>query len=147
MDDIRDSFSKLKKDFKHRLRGKKEKPDRTGANAAGERVDSSDSLPQPEPRVAAGGHGGEGSGISTDGRQVRSRGRSPQPGPVPVSGSDNDGKRREADVGEKEVSQRSPRLDPNAELVVDSGPSREVERAYPSPSTPSIPPTAAPDST
>ena len=147
MDDIRNSFSRLKKDLKHRLRGRKVKLDRTGANATEERVDSSDSLPQPAPRVAASGHDGEGSRISTDGQQVRSRDQSPQPEPVPTGGSDDDGKRREANVGGREVSKISSGLDSNAEFVVDNGPSREVERVYSSQSTPSIQPTGASDST
>ena len=147
MDNIRNSVSRLKKDLKHRLRGKKDKSDRSGANAAGERIDSSGSLPQPEPRVAAGGHDGEGSRTSTDARQVRSRDRSPQPESVPAGGSDNDGKKREVDVDGKEVSQSDSRLDPNPEFVVDSRPRREVERVHPSPSTPLIPPTGEPYST
>jgi hypothetical protein len=142
MDGIRNSFSTLKEDFKHRLRGRKDKPDRTGANAAGERVDSSDLLSRPEPRLAAGGHDGGGSRTSADGRQVRSRDGSSQPEP---GGRNNDEKGREADVRGKEVNQRYSRLDPEAEFVEDSGPSREVERIYSSPYTPSIPPTATPD--
>jgi hypothetical protein len=140
MDDIRNSFSKLKKDLKHRLRGRKHKSDRTGTNTAGERVDSSVSLPRSESRVAASGHDGEGSRISIDGRQVRSRDQSPQPELVLAGG--NDGKRREAGVGRKEVT-----LDSNAEFVVNSEPSQKVERVHPSPSAPPIPPTGAPDST
>jgi len=53
----RDSLSRAKKKTKHRLTGSKRKPERTGPDARGERVDPSGSLPQPEPRVAAsGGH-------------------------------------------------------------------------------------------
>jgi hypothetical protein len=40
MDDIRKSLSKLKKDFKHRLGGKKRGEERPGASAAGERASS-----------------------------------------------------------------------------------------------------------
>jgi len=134
-------FSRLKK-----LRRRKHKPGRTGADTVGERVDSSGSLPRPEPRVAAGGHDGEGSRTSTDGRQIRSRDTSPHPESVLAGGSDNDRKSREEDVDGKEVSQSDSRLDPNAEFVVDSGPSRGVERVHPPPSTLSIPPIGEPDS-
>ena len=142
MDDIRDSFSKMKKDLKHRLKGRKYKPDRTGVNAAGETVDSSDSLLRPDSRILARGDDGEGSRTSTEGQQVRSRDRSPQPEPMPAGGSGNDG-----GVDGKETSQRHSGLDPEVEVAVGSGPGREVERAHPSPSTPSIPPTGEPDST
>lgn len=138
MDNIRSSFSRVKKDFKHRLRGKNREPDGTGTNVAGERVGSSDS--RPEPRLAADDRDEESSRISTDGRQARLRDRFPQPEPVTAGRSHND-KRREADASGKEVSQRYSRLDPNAELAVDSRPSQGVGQAYPSP------PSAAPDST
>ena len=147
MDDIRNSFSRLKKDLKHRLKGRKDKPDRKGANAAGERVDSSGSFPRLKHCISASDCDGEGNRISTGGQQVHSRDQFPQPEPVLAGGSDNDGKGRKTDVGGKEASQRYSRLDPNAEFVVDSRPSREAERVHPSPSTPSIPPTGAPDST
>jgi len=147
MDNMRNSFSRMKKDLKHRLKGKKRRPDRTGADVAEERVDSSDSLSRPEPRVAAGGHDGEGSRISMDARQLRSRVQSPQPEPAPASGSDDDGKRREEEIGGKEVNESNFPLDPNVESVVDSGSSQEVEQIYPSSSAPSIPPTGEPDST
>jgi len=147
MDNIRKSFSRMKKDLKHRLKGKEREPDRTGANVAEERVDSSDLLSRPEYRVAAGGHDGEGGRISTDARQLRSRARSPQPEPALAGGSDDDGKRREEEIGGKEVSQRHLPLDSNAEFVVNSGPSHEVGQVHPSPPTPSIQPTGGPDST
>jgi len=146
MDNIRKSFSRMKKDLKHRLKGKKREPGRTEANVAEERVDSSDSLSRSESRVAAGGHDGEGGRISTDARQLRSRAQSPQPEPAPAGGSDDNGKRRE-EIGGKEVSQRHLPLDSNAEFVVNSGPNQEVGQVHPSPPTPSIPPTGGPDST
>ena len=96
MDNIRSSFSRVKKDFKHRLRGKNREPDGTETNVAGERVGSSDS--RPEPRLAADDRDEESSRISTDGRQVRLRDRFPQPEPVTAGRSHND-KRREADAG------------------------------------------------
>ena len=146
MDDIRESFSRLKNSFKHRLRGRKHKPDRTGADPTEESVDSSGSLLRPESRTATGGDDGKGRGTSTDGRQVRSRDRSPQPEPVPASGYDDDGQRGKAGVDGGEASQRHSRLDPDVEVAVGSGPGREVEQVYPSPSAPSIPPSGKPDS-
>lgn len=52
MDDLRGSFSKLKKDIKHRLTGGKRKADKIGCE---ERADPSGSLPQPEPDVVTDG--------------------------------------------------------------------------------------------
>ena len=72
MEDIRKSFSKLKKDFKHRVGGKKRAPDRAGVNTAGEGVGSSASFLQPDLRIAVGGHDGGGSRISTDVSRVHS---------------------------------------------------------------------------
>jgi len=138
MDNIRDSFSRAKEDLKHWLKRKKREPGKTGANVAGERVDSSDSLSRQEPRVTAGGGDGEGNRSDTDRWQDHPRDRSPQPEPVPADGSDNDG---------KELSQECSRPDPTYELVVDGGPRREIERVHPSSTAPSIPPTGEPDST
>ena len=135
MDNILDSLSKKGKKLKDRLRGKKHKPDRTGANTPGEIAGSSGSLLRPEPRIVAGGHDGEESRTSTDVQQDRSRGPSPQPEPTPAGGGDDAQQKGEADVDEKEVSQSHSRLDPDVEAVVDSGASQEVERVYPSPST------------
>ena len=53
MDDARDSFSRLKKGIKHRLTGKKRKGDQPGSGGRVERSETSGSLPQPEPGVAA----------------------------------------------------------------------------------------------
>ena len=136
MDDIRDSFSRIKKDVKHRLRGKKYKPDRTGVSAAGETVGRPGSHLQPESCIAAGGDDGEG---STDGREVRSRDRSPQPEPTPAGGSDYGRQRRETDVAEEEVGQTHSRLDPDVKIAAGSGPGQEVEQVYPPPSTLPIP--------
>ena len=146
MDDIRESFSNLKKGFKQRLSGRKHKPGRTGVGPTEESVDSSGSLLRPESRIVAGGDDGKGRGTSTDGRQVRSRDRSPQPEPVPASGYNDDRQRGKAGVDGGEASQRHSRLDPDIEVAAGSGPSREVEQVYPPPSTPSIPPSGKPDS-
>ena len=112
------------KDFKHRLGGRKRKPDGPGANTAGERADSPNSLSRPESRATASGHEEEGSGITTGGGQARPKEQSPHPEPVPGDGGDDDQKTKEEDV----------------KVAVDSGPGREVEQVYPSPSTPSVPP-------
>lgn len=135
MDDILDSLSKKRKDLERRLRGKRHKPDRTGANTAGENAGLSGSFLQPEPRVVAGGHDREGKRANIDVRQDRPRDRSPQPEPMLVDGSEDDRQRREADIDGKEASQRYSYLDPGAEVVVDSGHSQEAKRVYPSPST------------
>ena len=55
MDDLRDSFSRLKKDVKHRLGKSKRKGDKPGAGGREESVGSSASFPQPEPQVSMGG--------------------------------------------------------------------------------------------
>ena len=55
MDDLRGSFSKMKKDFKHRLTRSKRKADKTGIDGRGETADPSGSPPRPEPHVVAGG--------------------------------------------------------------------------------------------
>ena len=137
-------FSKLKK----RLRGKKHKPDRMGANTPAENVDSGSFL-RPEPRVVAGGgHDGEQSGAGTAGKQVASKDRSPQPELMPAGGSDDDGKRGKAGVDGREVSQRYSHPDPDVGATVGSGPSQvEVEQVHPAPPVPSIPPSGEPDST
>ena len=128
MDDIRESFSKLKKDFKHRLGGKKRALGGDGASSAGERVSTSASLSRPDSHVAASGHNEEGTRISADISQVRSRAPSPMPAD---EGRRNDPQRKEAGVDQKEGGQRESRLDSNIEVAAGSGPSREDERAYP----------------
>jgi len=143
MDDMRNSFSRMKKKIKHRLVESKRKSDRAGSDASGERADSSGPLPRQEPRVAVGGgHDRGGNGTDADGRQVRSTDRAPES--VPAGGSDNDQERGQADVDGREVSQRSSRLDPD--VAVGIGCSREVEEVRPSPSTPPIPHSGRPDS-
>ena len=138
MDDMLDSLSRQGRKLKDRLKGRKDKRDRTGTNTP---VDPSGSLLRPEPRVATSGHDGEGSGTGKDTRQARSRGRSPQP----ERGDDDDRLGRKADVDGKEASQRNSRLVPDVGIVVGSRPSQEVERIYSSPSTPSIQPAREPD--
>ena len=55
MDDLRNSFSRFKKDIKHRLGRSKVKGDKPAAGGREEGVGSSSSLPQPEPGVSTGG--------------------------------------------------------------------------------------------
>ena len=61
MDDIRGSFSRLKKDVKHRLGRSKRKGDKPGAGGREESAGSPSPVPQPEPHVSTGGDG-EGDG-------------------------------------------------------------------------------------
>ena len=147
MDDIRKSFSQLKKGFKHRLRGKKRGADTTGANAAGETTSSSLSLTRPDSRATASGRDEEGGRINADVSQVHSRDRSPQPKPVQEDEGRNNPQGREADVDEKGVGQRHLRLAPGVGGAAGGRPSQEIERA-PSPlSVAPIPPKKEPDST
>ena len=71
MDDLRDSFSKFKKDIKHRLGGNKRKGDKPGPDGREEGVGSSTSFPQPEPRVSTGGgREQEGSGSNVENENI-----------------------------------------------------------------------------
>ena len=139
MDDIRGSFSKVKKKLKQPFRGSKPKSDKTGAGARGERAGSSASLPQPETHVVAGGgHDRGGNETNTDERQVVSTDGPPQPDePEPVPGRDREG--REGGSDGREYSQRYSHLHPDVEVAVGSGRDGEVEQIHPSPSMPSIP--------
>ena len=72
MDELRESFSKLKKDIKHRLPGSKRKTDKTGTDGHEERVSSSGLLPRPEPRVlTSGGREQEGNGSNAEDKSVQ----------------------------------------------------------------------------
>ena len=69
MDDLRDSFSRLKKGVKRRLKGSKRKTDKPAAGKREERVDASGSFPQPEDSAVTGGsceQGGPGSGVGNE---------------------------------------------------------------------------------
>ena len=134
-----DSIAKQGRKFKQRLRGKKNKPDKTGADNAEERVDSSSSLLQPTPHIVAGDHGGAGSRTSMDERRIDSGDRS-QLEPVSVEG------RQEGGDG-TEVSKERSRPDAYAGVVEDSGPSQEAEQLHPASSDPlTPPPTGGPES-
>ena len=129
MDNIRQSFSKLKKDFKHRVRGKKRGAERAEANATGETAGSSLSLTRPDARATASGLDGEGGRISTDALQPHSMDRSPHPKPMHADeGSDNP-QGREADVDEKGASQSHLRLASDVVGAAGSRPSQEIKRA------------------
>jgi hypothetical protein len=54
MDDMRETFSKLKKDIKHRITGKKRKADKARAGGRGERADVSGSPSGSTPDVVTG---------------------------------------------------------------------------------------------
>ena len=134
MDNFLDSVTRTGRKVKDRLRGKKGKRDKTGANTADESIGSPSSLLQPVAHIAAGGHDGGESRASTDTRQVHSRDRSPQPESVLVGGRDDGGERKGVDVGGKEVSQRHSGPDQDVEVDVKSGSNGEVAQVNP-PST------------
>ena len=127
-------LSKLKKKLKPRQPGNKRKPERTGTDAGGERVDSTDSLPRPEPHLLSGGdRDQEGSGANVVGGHVFSTNRPSQPDepePVPVRGSEDDREGGEVDV--------DAHPDVEAEGEGNGVGGKKVEQVYPSPSTPSL---------
>jgi hypothetical protein len=90
--DLREPLSRLKNKIKHRLTGSKRKPGKMEADAGGERVDATGSLPRPEPHiVASGGHDQEGSRANAVGGHVSSTNRPPQPDePDSVPGDENE---------------------------------------------------------
>ena len=140
MDNFLDSVTRKGRKVKERLRGKKDKRDKTGANIAEESIGSSSSVLRPAPHITAGGHDGEGSRTSTDTRPVRSRGRSPQPVSMSVRGREDHREVREADADEKEVSQGPSCPEPNVETVVGGGPGYTEAGVFSSsPSTPILP--------
>ena len=144
MDNVRRSFSNMKKDFKRRLGGKKRALDRAGADTAGDRANSSVSVLRPDSLVAASSHNEEGTTVGTNISQARSRDLSPMPA---GEGRPDNSQRKEADVDEKERDQRDSRPDQDVEVVAGSGPGREDKRAYsPQPVT-LVSPNQQPDGT
>ena len=136
MDDIRKSLSKLKKDFKHRLGGKKRGLDST----AEERVVSPASLLRPSPRAEEGGTG-------TGASQTYSTGPPPHSEPATADDDHLDDPQREEDTGEKGVGRSRSSLDPDVGGGPGSRPSPEIKRASsPLPVT-SIAPKQEPEST
>ena len=139
MDNFLDSVTSKGRKVKERLKGKKGKQDKAGANIPEDSISSSSSFPRPVPHIAAGGHDGGGGRANADTRQVHSRDRSPQPESVPVGGRDDDGGGKEADVDEKVVGRGHSCLEPNIEAVVGGGLGpTEVGPLVPSPSTPIV---------
>ena len=135
MDNFLDSVTSKGRKVKQRLKGKKGKKDKAGANITHESISSPSSLLQPVPHIAAAGRDGEGSRASADTPQVHSRDRSPQPEAVVVGGKDNDGEGNSVD--EKLAGRGHSRLEPNVDTVVGGGPSpTDVGPLDPSPSTP-----------
>ena len=135
MDEIRDSFSRLKKKVKRQLGGSKREPRGTGSRAQTDSVDSAGPPTQAESHVLAGGrHKQEGTP------------QPDEPESVPARGGE-DG--QEIDVGGKDVGQR-----PEAEVTVEGERGRDendaggkkVERAQLSSSTASIPHSGKPES-
>ena len=147
MDDIRKSFSKLKKDFEHRVGGKKRAADTAGANADGETPGSSLSLARPESRVSASGRGEEESRIGTDASQAHSRDRSPQTKAIQADEGRDGPHGREADVSEKGASRSLLRLGPDVGDAAGSRPSREIKRGSSPLVVSSVSPKPEPDST
>jgi len=134
MDGIRDSLSGMKKKFKHRLTGRKRKPDGTAVNPDGE----TNLLPQPEYHAAEGeSHGREEDGADVAGERDFLMDQPPQPESVPVRGDNGQGE-EVVDVDGGEASQRYSRPHPDVEVTVRSGRSREPEGVDPSPSIPLI---------
>ena len=136
MDDIRSSFSRFKKDVKHRLRREKHVQDRVGADSTEGRADPLDSPLQSDHRTTASGHDEEGTRTSTDVPQARSRDRSPQPEPFPAGKGNDDPQTRGEDVDEKEADQRHSRMDPDIRVARGSGPNQDAHSSQPSPSFP-----------
>ena len=148
--EFRDPSPRPKKKAKHRHTGRKPKPSETGADAGGERVDSTGSRPESEPHVVAGGsHDQGGKGSDVKGGQTLSTIQLPQldePSSMPGRGSVDDQEKRRADVGGGEVEQAYSHLRSDVEVAEEDGPTEEkdgidgerVERVDPSPSTTSI---------
>ena len=120
MDDIRKSFSKLKKDFKHRVGGKKRGQDGAGADTTEERAGS------PAPSLRSGPRVEEGeisSGIS------QSYSADPSPHPEPTTADEDrldDPQGEEVDVDERGLSRGRLSPNPDVESAAGSGPGREV---------------------
>jgi len=146
MDDIRGSLSKMKKKVKHRLTGKR-KPDQTEANPGGKKADSTSTLPQPGLRAVVGeSHDREGGRADVTDKRVLSMDRPAQLESAPAGGGDNSQEGEEANVGGREVGQRSSQPHPDVDVAVGSGRKGEAESVYPSPSAPSISHGGEPDS-
>ena len=153
MDDIRNSLSKTKKKFKHRLLGRKHKQDGAESTLDGdsERADSTSLSPQQEPHVVTDqsyDREENRADVTVAGGRATSMDRSPQPDgaeSVPAHGNDNGQEGGEADIDGGETSQRGSRLHSDVKVAVGSGHDGELEGVSPSPSTSSIPHGGKPD--
>ena len=143
MEDIRKSLFKLKKEFKHRVGGKKHAPDKAGDSAVGEGVNSLASLLRPDPPLVVSGHDGEGRRISVD--VSRAHSRDPYPHPEPAPADQGHRQRKETDVDEKENGQKDSRLDLNVEVAAGNGSSHEANQTSSPPFVTSIPRKREPD--
>lgn len=145
MDDIRSSYSGLKKKIKHKLTGAKHKPGGKGVDTGGERGDSPGSLLRSEPRIiAGGGHSGEEDRTKVDGRRVRSTNRPPQsdePESVPARGSDKD----QGGVSQVYSYLRADAVGGGLGREWGDADGKKIEQVHPSPSTPWIPRGGEPD--
>ena len=150
--DLRDSFSKLKKKVKHL--GRKKKSDRTGVDADGESVKSSNPVPRPEPHTEA--DDGKENRADTDGWPAYSPDQLPRPDEpeqVPASEIENVQEGGEAGVDGRKHGLRDSHPNPDIEGGAGSGPSREGsvadggegKQSYSSSSTPSNPRVGEPD--
>ena len=151
--DIRNSFSRLKKKFKHPRR--KGNPDRIEVDSSGETDDPAGSLSRPVSHVVAGeGHNQEDNRIDVDRRQSCSTDKPPPPDmseqvPAPGGGDDQEGERGSVDGWE--ASRESSRPHSDVEVATGSGLGQdgaggeEVGLVHSSPSTPSIPHNRQPD--
>ena len=82
MDDLRDSFSRFKKDIKRRLGRRERKVDKPGPGELEERVGSSSSFPQPESHVSTGGgREQEGAGPGTKNENAGASAAADEDGP------------------------------------------------------------------
>ena len=141
MDDIRGSFSRLKKKLKSPLKGSARKLERTRSDAAEERVGQTSSLLRPEPHVVVGGDDDrEGKGADAD---VDKSLRLDEPEPVLTGKSDNHQEGGEKDIGGREAGP-SKRSGSHPDVKPPMG-GEELEGAYPSVSATSNFPSVKPD--
>ena len=117
---MRKSLSKLKKDFKHRLGGKKRAADTAGANPTGETASSSLSPARLD---------------------------SPQPKPMQADKGGDNPRGREPDVDEEKASQNRLRLGPDIGGTGESSLTRGIKRTLSPPSVTPISPRQDPDGT
>jgi len=78
MDDLRESFSRMKKGIKHRLPGSKRKADKPGVGGNEERIGPSGPLPRPgTPVVTGGDREREGDEPNADDESIEPRSAAP----------------------------------------------------------------------